>query len=454
MLSHIKDKTMLLVTGDFVVMVVASLCALALGHRGAFSFRLVRQYSWSLLTLIMLVIIIFFILDFYSMHKALWGKLQKALVILTGLALSSIVGTVTFFFLRNAVPRGVFLLFYLFTAILILGLRYLLSKMIKPPLWRVLVIGNSEHCKNIAEMLHSKEYLRSQVIGFLSDIHWSQEYTDCTHLGNVSELSSVIDQYDVAHVIVATTGSVSYELAHLLTKCMRAKVRVSGFSQVMEDLSGQIPIDYLDDYWFIVELGNQDKRYFWYAKRYIDIGIALTGIILAFPLFLVAALMIKLESSGPIFYTQQRIGRNNKPFKAWKLRTMIDGADKNNVHWTLEKDNRITRVGKLLRKLRFDETPQLINMLRGEMSLIGPRPEAISLVEQYTEAIPYYLERHMVAPGITGWAQINYRYGNSIEDTRQKLMFDLFYIKNRNAMLDTTIFLRTIHTVLTGKGAM
>jgi lipopolysaccharide/colanic/teichoic acid biosynthesis glycosyltransferase len=133
---------------------------------------------------------------------------------------------------------------------------------------------------------------------------------------------------------------------------------------------------------------------------------------------------------------------------------MVADADRNNVLWTTENDDRMTRIGRYLRKVRFDEVPQLINVLKGEMSFIGPRPEAVSLVEMYTKEIPYYLERHMVTPGMTGWAQINYGYGNSIEDTRQKLMFDFYYIKNRNWALDSMIFLRTIRTVLTGKGAL
>jgi lipopolysaccharide/colanic/teichoic acid biosynthesis glycosyltransferase len=148
------------------------------------------------------------------------------------------------------------------------------------------------------------------------------------------------------------------------------------------------------------------------------------------------------------------MGRGNVPFRAWKLRTMTDGADRNNVHWTMENDSRITRLGRILRKLHIDEIPQLFNICKGEMSLIGPRPEALSLVEMYHTEIPYYTERHMVTPGITGWAQINYPYGNSIEDTRQKLMYDFYYIKNRGIILDTMIFLRTIRIVLTGKGAL
>jgi lipopolysaccharide/colanic/teichoic acid biosynthesis glycosyltransferase len=148
------------------------------------------------------------------------------------------------------------------------------------------------------------------------------------------------------------------------------------------------------------------------------------------------------------------MGRGSKPFRAWKLRTMTDGADRNNVHWTTNNDSRITRVGRIIRKTRLDEVPQLINILKGEMSLIGPRPEALSLVEMYTREISYYPERHLASPGITGWAQINYPYGNSIEDTRQKLMYDFYYIKNRCFTLDLLIFVKTIKIVLTGRGAM
>jgi lipopolysaccharide/colanic/teichoic acid biosynthesis glycosyltransferase len=169
---------------------------------------------------------------------------------------------------------------------------------------------------------------------------------------------------------------------------------------------------------------------------------------------MIIALLIKNDSSGPVFYSQTRIGRDNKPFRLWKLRTMVRHADKDNVHWTTEHDARITGFGKYLRKMRMDEIPQLFNILKGDMTLIGPRPEAFSLVEMYRKDIPYYLERHMVTPGITGWAQINYPYGNSVEDAREKLKYDYYYIKNRSLVLDAIIFLRTIRIVLTGKGAL
>jgi len=453
MWSHIKDKIALLAAGDCVVMVIAFLSALALGHKVVFSFQLVLNYSMSMLTLSISSLLIFFVIDTYSLDRVSMRFMRQALLIVFGLFLSAIFTTFTFFFFRDVVPRAVFILFYLFSAVLIVALRYFFTLMTPTPVWSVLIVGNGERSKIIEEMIDSRDYLRSKVVGLLSDDPVSQQRPSCPCLGTISELIPIVDHQNINHVIVAAE-SIDHELARLLVNCMHKKVEVSSFTHFIEDISGQVPVEQLDDSWFILELGIRNKRHFWSAKHYLDIVIAVVGIGLTFPLLLLAALLIKLESSGPVFYSQLRIGRDNKPFRAWKLRTMIDGADRNNVHWTLDNDNRITRVGKWLRKLRFDEVPQLINMLKGEMTLVGPRPEAVSLVEKYADTIPYYLERHMVTPGITGWAQINYRYGNSIEDARQKLMLDLYYIKNRSAMLDTIIFLRTIRTVLTGKGAM
>ena len=453
MQSRVKDKMVLLGVGDCMFMALASLCALAVGHRGAFSYQLVNQYTVPILTLILPVLIVFFIIDAYSPHRTPLSFMRQTMIIVLGLLLSAVITTFMFFFFRETVPRAVFILFYLFSAVMIVGLRYLFISIASPQIWKLLIIGECERTKIIDDIVRPRKHLHTHIVGLLSDNPDSYDRPDCPCLGNVSELLLVITQQKIDQVIVATE-SINNDLARMLVECMQMKVKVSNYFHVIEDVTGKIPVNFLDDNWFILELSNKSKRYFWYVKRFCDIVIALLGLFLAFPLFLLAAFLIKLDSHGPVFYKQLRTGRHNKPFWAWKLRTMVDGADKNNVHWTLDNDNRITRVGKWLRKLRFDEVPQLINILKGEMSLIGPRPEAISLVEKYTKAIPYYLERHMVSPGITGWAQINYRYGNSIEDTHQKLMFDLFYIKNRSALLDLIIFLRTIRTVLTGKGAM
>jgi len=417
----------LLVAGDFVVMVVAYLLALLFGYKSTFSEKLIFSNFAGSVILIFSALVIFFVIDAYSLHRTPLRLMRQSLVIILGLLLSSVATTFIFFFFRDAVPRKVFLLFYLFSALLIIGLRSITVRKAPTQTHRMLIVGGcGGRSKFIENLITSNDYLCSNIVGLLSDIPETQKRTACPQLGGVKDLLSVVKAHKIQTVIVASK-KVSDEMARLLVECMQMKVRVCSFSRTVEEIAGQIPVNYLDDNWFIIELGSQNKRYFWLVKRYIDIGIAITGIMLALPLFLVASLAIKLESSGPIFYRQIRAGRDNKPIKVWKLRTMIDGADKNNVHWTLDNDNRITRVGKLLRKIRFDEVPQLLNILSGEMSLIGPRPEAVSLVEKYIEAIPYYLQRHMVSPGITGWAQINYRYGNTIEDTRQKLMYDFYY---------------------------
>jgi exopolysaccharide biosynthesis polyprenyl glycosylphosphotransferase len=267
------------------------------------------------------------------------------------------------------------------------------------------------------------------------------------------DLVAIAGAQAVDQVIVAVPSR-DENLTHLLFRCMQNQIKVSEFRRVLEEITGKVPIEHLNDNWFLREIDISNKRYFWCMKRAADIVVSLVGLCLALPLFPFLALLIKLDSRGPIFYSQQRIGRGNVPFRAWKLRTMVDGADRNNVHWTTSNDDRITRVGRIVRKTRLDEVPQLFNILKGEMTLIGPRPEAVSLAEMYAKEIAYYLERHMVTPGITGWAQINYPYGNSIEDTRQKLMYDFYYIKNRSVVLDLMIFLRTIRIMLTGKGAM
>jgi exopolysaccharide biosynthesis polyprenyl glycosylphosphotransferase len=299
----------------------------------------------------------------------------------------------------------------------------------------------------------ARRYLHSEVVGFLSNDPGGQGDEVIPCLGNVRDMLAIVESRDVNQIIV-TASKTDDELMELLLESMKKKVKVSDFKKVVEEITGRVPIDHLSNHWFILALSSIDKRYFWYVKRCFDITAALIGLCLAAPFFPIVAIMIKLDSAGPVFYRQARIGRRNRPFRVWKLRTMAVDADRNNVLWTTENDGRITRIGWYLRKLRFDEVPQLINVLKGDMSFIGPRPEAVSLVEMYTKEIPYYLERHMVTPGMTGWAQINYGYGNSIEDTRQKLMFDFYYIKNRNWALDSMIFLRTIRTVLTGKGAL
>jgi sugar transferase (PEP-CTERM system associated) len=188
-------------------------------------------------------------------------------------------------------------------------------------------------------------------------------------------------------------------------------------------------------------------------KRGLDIAVSLLLLVAFTPFLLLAALAIKIGDGGPIFYSQERVTRNDKPFRIYKLRTMRIDAEKGGAVWAATKDPRITRVGNFLRQSRIDEMPQLLNVLRGDMSLVGPRPERPGFVDQLAEHLPLYRERHMVKAGLTGWAQINYPYGASIEDARSKLSYDLFYVKNFSILFDLLIILQTLRVVLWPSGA-
>jgi exopolysaccharide biosynthesis polyprenyl glycosylphosphotransferase len=187
------------------------------------------------------------------------------------------------------------------------------------------------------------------------------------------------------------------------------------------------------------------------AKRFFDIVVSGLGVLLAAPLMLVIAALIRLEGPGPVIFRQTRVGQHRRLFTLLKFRTMRTGSEEQGIY-TEKKDSRITRVGSLLRAMRFDELPQFFNVLRGDMSLIGPRAEWIKCVEKYEEIIPHYHFRHLVRPGITGWAQVNYPYGASTEDAIEKLMYDLYYIRNFSLTLDASVTLKTIHTMIFGKG--
>ncbi|MFA6290962.1 MAG: sugar transferase [Victivallales bacterium] len=454
MKTHIQEKAALLLISDSVAMLSSFVFAIILGHRSPVTLGLLYGYRWGLVALLIPTLLIFFVSDGYTLNKVPQRFTHQALILGFGLLASSILSTGIFFFFRDPVPRAVFIIFYGSAFAFVVYFRKILNqRMLSSIQWRALIVGDGKRSSEVAQVISSRAYLRTKVVGYVSEGNGSPAQNRLPCLGSISEIVSIAKKEVIDQIIIAVPVE-SDDLNKLLLKCMQNKIQVSEFRRVIEEITGMVPIDHLNDNWFLHELSASNKRYFWYMKRAADIAVSCVGLCLALPLFPLIALLIKLDSRGPVFYSQQRMGRGSKPFWVWKLRTMADGADCNNIHWTLDNDDRITRVGRIVRKTRLDEVPQLLNIFKGEMSLIGPRPEALSLVEMYTRAISYYPERHMVTPGITGWAQINYRYGNSIEDTRQKLMYDFYYIKNRCMILDIMIFLRTIMIMLTGKGSM
>ena len=274
-------------------------------------------------------------------------------------------------------------------------------------------------------------------------------------LGLNDTLPRMARRLGVDEIVVALTErrSGSMPLRQLLD-CKVSGTKVYDLNTHFEKTLGQIRIDFLSASWLIFGDGFNQGAWRTGVKRVFDIVCAALLCLVAAPIMVVAAVLIKLESPGPVLYRQERVGQNGRTFSIAKFRSMRTDAEKDGQpRWASANDDRVTRIGQLIRRLRIDELPQLFNVLRGDMSLVGPRPERPFFVEQLTQEIPFYALRHSVKPGVTGWAQVRYPYGATVEDSQEKLQYDLYYVKNHTLFLDLVVLMETVGVVLTGKGA-
>jgi sugar transferase (PEP-CTERM system associated) len=238
----------------------------------------------------------------------------------------------------------------------------------------------------------------------------------------------------------------------LLQLSLTGKVNIEEGASFYERVTGRVSLNMIRPSWLIFSSRGRQARIAGIARNIVHRIVAMMGGLISLPFAIVTAILIKVDSTGPILYKQERVGKNGQPFTLMKFRSMRTDAEKAGPVWASLDDDRTTRVGKVIRKLRIDEIPQFWNIFRGEMDFVGPRPERQHFVSQLAQEIPYYEQRHLIAPGLTGWAQIKYPYGASIEDARQKLQYDLYYIKNQSLVLDAIILFETIKIILFGRG--
>ncbi|MFT5467173.1 MAG: exopolysaccharide biosynthesis polyprenyl glycosylphosphotransferase [Verrucomicrobiales bacterium] len=265
--------------------------------------------------------------------------------------------------------------------------------------------------------------------------------------------SSDLGDWALEHKLdeVVVHGAAPITVHQQLLDCLDRGIPVISYSEFLEQHYQLVPVDEIDSRWFLNAAMEGVYPHYRIAKRLADITVGLLGLILASPLILLSAILIKLGSRGPVFYSQTRVGLHNRRFRIYKLRTMCKNAETNGeAKWATEGDSRVTWIGKILRKTRLDEVPQFLNILKGEMAFIGPRPERPEFTEDLAQQIPFYAKRHMVKPGLTGWAQINYPYGACVEDARNKLKYDLFYVKHASLELDLHIIIRTVGAIMKG----
>ena len=325
---------------------------------------------------------------------------------------------------------------------------------------RVLVVGDTDESEKVVDYItsHGKSHLRC--VGHIRDL-WVPRpvaVTQGTMALNTNvnvealQLTSVVSSLRAEEVVIAVKDKRGLPMMQLLD-CKLKGVQVTDYLVFWERETGSLDLSKVGPGWLAL---NEGFRLNWARrtlKRAIDVAVSLVLLTVSLPIFLVVALAIKLDSPVPVFYRQERVGRQGKVFKIWKFRSMSVDAERHGPAWASECDRRITRVGSFIRKFRIDELPQGLNVLKGDMSLIGPRPEQVKFVDELRARLPLYDLRHRVRPGLTGWAQVSYRYGSSFEDARTKLSYDLYYVKNQDLLLDFVILLQTVRVILFAHGS-
>jgi sugar transferase (PEP-CTERM system associated) len=320
---------------------------------------------------------------------------------------------------------------------------------------RILIMGTGPAGISIARFIVTRPELQLKVVGFLDEKgeNIGKSLVNPGIVGGVADLESIVDVEKINHVVISLLERRGRMPVRELLHLKFAGVRVEDAHSFYERMTGRITLEHLSPSWLILSDGFRKSAFLTWSKRATDVAISLVAFILCLPVFAGVAIAVWLESGSPILFRQERTGLRGRSFQMLKFRSMYNNAEKAGPQWAADGDRRITGVGAWIRKFRFDELPQIINVLRGEMSIIGPRPERPEFVSMLEEHIPYYGLRHSVRPGITGWAQVKYQYGASIEETKTKLEYDLFYIKHLSIMLDLVVLFETVKVMLSGRGA-
>ncbi len=389
--------------------------------------------------------------DLYDSSQ-LEAKLDQAFRLLFVLGLVAMaLGVVTYFFPGFLPGRNSALLGVVILTVALFGWRSAYSWLVQQPFFRerVYVLGTGERAERLVRGLEERATMGVEVAGWTGNLEG-----ELTREAVAEHLRSLVRDRGVHRVIVAMPDRRGTLPVEELLDLRLSGIRVEEATSWLEKMSGRIEVEQLYPSWLIFAEGFRFSAFFRLVRRLLNFAVALVFVILTLPLLPFIVLAVKLDSKGPVLYRQKRVGRRGATFYCYKFRTMVQDAEADTgATWATDDDPRITRTGKFLRSSRLDEIPQLWCVLKGDMHFVGPRPERPEFVERLSREIPYYGVRHVVRPGITGWAQVQYKYGNTMEDAREKLQYDLFYIKNASVGLDFWIAFQTVKIVLLGRGA-
>ncbi|WP_295833277.1 exopolysaccharide biosynthesis polyprenyl glycosylphosphotransferase [uncultured Winogradskyella sp.] len=349
--------------------------------------------------------------------------------------------------------------FYVTLIIFVFLWRVLYNTLIASPRFfkHVLFISEVSNIDNVVSTLKDAD-VNYQFIGFINSIDDTKDrikYNGLKEFGT-KDLSNIIIEEQISEIIVATSNAehISTDLYHELMLLLERGFKIREYTQVYEEVTKKVPIQYVgkDFYKYFPFSRNNENQLYRFFQRTFDVLFSFFGLLFLVLIIPFVALGNVFGNKGPLFYTQERIGKNSTLFTIFKFRTMVVNAEAEKAQWATKDDVRVTTFGKFLRRSRLDEIPQFINVLKGQMSIIGPRPERPFFVAELSRSIPFYETRHIIKPGLTGWAQVNSRYGGSVEESLTKLQYDLYYIKHRSPFLDLNIILKTLSTVMYYRG--
>ncbi len=450
----------LLIGGDLAVSTWAAYYAFGATAQSDFSFPSPENYHLAALTLTTIYLTTFYFQDLYQITQRRTRAWVASSVLTASAKAAVLVAIVTF-----AVPgfdygRRFYIAYVLSSSTVLLLWRVAVNRMIFDRLSiGVMALGFTEYAPLLAQEAERLGHLGFRFLGFAS-------YADGANrnlipvaaprsypIQQVSSIDDLTRRFNPNILVLLGDGAHAPSVRELV-KCRAHGIQVFDFETFYELTTGKLPLPFVRESWLLYAPGFAGSPWQRLIERGLDIAAAMIIGLVTMPVSIVAAIAIKLDSAGPVFYAQDRVGLDGRVFRVRKFRSMRRDAERNSgAVWASAEDPRVTRVGRVLRKLRIDELPQLLNVVRGDMSLVGPRPERPEIVARLSEEIPYYDYRHFVRPGLTGWAQVCYPYGASVQDAREKLCYDLYYVKNWSLFFDLQIVLQTVKVVIFGRGA-
>ena len=452
----INAKKVSLLLGDALLLYVSLWLTLILRHWSQYSPQIFQEHLAPFSIVFAIWLVVFFINNLYSVQLTrndfkFYGYLIQNQIINTIIAL-------IFFYLvpdkfTPINPQTVLIILVLIYTLLFLLWRRFFYWLTSNSRLRanILLIGLEKDAINLIREIEKKPQLGYQVklIINLDNLELPPDLNQIEQLKDLINLGQQIQTHKINTVVTTTNPKYSAQISRYLFDTINLKLQYYNLPEFYEKITGKVPVASLEKTWFLENLTEGRKKAYGAFKRLEDILVALLIGLLTLPLTICLVLLIKLTSPGPVLYKQVRTGLGGRTFTALKLRSMRQNAETaGQAVWAQKNDSRVTSLGRVMRKLRFDELPQIFNILKGEMSFVGPRPERPEFIKILAQQIPFYNERLLVKPGLTGWAQINYKYGDSIEDALEKLQYDLYYIKNRSFTLDVSIILKTVNAVL------